>query len=85
MSDITMIVETESGAVYQFRDGYVRRISDAPMRDKGEWVRLLDKAYPVLGQPMLLILEGLDPGAMLTQRITTPVFNIEVVSGDDAR
>ena len=77
MSDITMIVETESGAVYQFCDGYVRRLSDSPMRDGGEWIELLGEARPILGRPMLLALAPLDPEAAWTQRITTPVVNIE--------
>ena len=89
-----MIVHTESGAAYQFtKDGSkVRRlrkrnpvdpeaVERAELRQDGSWLTLFTPAEPIVGHPMSLMLEPLDPpqfeGAQVTLRQTSVVIGIE--------
>lgn len=72
-----MIVTTESGTIYEFDGPKMRRISDEAMRRDGEWISLLSKPHPFVGEPMFLALEPLAMDADVTMRITTPVISIE--------
>jgi len=73
-------VRTESGACYQFKPGFVRRVSsDHEMRKDGRWLQVFARNPIRLGESMLIWLEPLDPEATITQRITTPVVSIEQV------
>ncbi len=90
-----MRVYTESGAVYEitkngakFRrlknrlehdpEAEVPRVS---LRQDGKWLKLFAAPEPVVGAPMTLLVEPLDPpqfaGADVTVRTTTVVIGIE--------
>lgn len=76
---MSLEVTTESGAVYEFRNGLseVRRRgdhSDTEMRKDGIWVAC--EAMEVqIGRPMVLMLDGVAPVGP-TLRTTTPVLSI---------
>lgn len=87
-------VHTASGTVYQFtKDGMkVRRLRHrnpvdpeaeerSELRQDGLWLHLYEPAIPVVGLPMVLAYEVLDPpqeeGASVTIRTTTPVVAVE--------
>ena len=89
-----MIVHTESGACYQFTKdgGKFRRLRKrneidpeaterSVLRQDGSWLKLFRPAEPVVGLPMTLLVEPLDPpqfeGAEVTVRTTTVVIGIE--------
>ena len=90
-----MKVTTESGAVYEFtKDGSkFRRLrnkldvdpeAEVPrvaLRQDGRWLRLFTPVEPVVGQPMVLMVEPLDPpqfeGATVTVRSTSVVVGVE--------
>ena len=80
MRDITTEIQTESGAVYQFKPGFVRRLSSGPeMRRDGQWIKVFSATPPINGESMIIWLEPLDPEATITRRITTPVVSAKVV------
>lgn len=91
-----MIVHTESGAAYQFTKdgGKFRRLRkrnevdpEAPERavhrKDGHWLTLFEPVEPVVGQPMTLLVEPVEPPlvegmpAGLTVRMSTVVIGIE--------
>lgn len=89
-----MRVTTESGTVYEFtKDGgkfrRLRKRNDvdpeaverSELRQDGQWLTLFQEVEPVVGAPMTLLVEPLDPpqveGATVTVRMTTVVIGIE--------
>ena len=77
--DITE-VRTESGTTYEFRSGFVRRVSSThEMRQDGGWLKVFSMGAPTIGESMVIWLEPLDPEATFTRRITSPVVSMERV------
>lgn len=89
-----MRVTTESGTVYEFtKDGTRFRrlrkrnpidpeaVERSELRQDGQWLKLFQPAEVVVGQPMSLLVEPLDPpqfvGATVTVRMTTVVIGVE--------
>lgn len=85
-----MRVTTETGSVYEFTGGSVRRVNDtAQKRADGSWVRLITMfpKTPEVGYSMVLVLESLsalgpdDDGRELhggsTTRTTSRVTRVE--------
>jgi hypothetical protein len=90
-----MKATTESGAVYEFtKDGSkFRRLKNKLARDPeaevprvdlrqdGKWLTLFQPVEPVVGLPMTLFVEPLDPpqieGASITVRHTSVVVGVE--------
>lgn len=87
-----MRVETESGAVYEFRPGQVRRVNDSDVkRGDGVWLTLhaMYPVTPVVGMAMVIVVdslagygpddEGFEAGedAEVTTRTTTRVVSVE--------
>ena len=73
-----MRVKTESGSLYEFEDGKIRRTNeDADLRRDNEWlaVQLPDPRGPQIGQSMLIGLEPLGEGN-ITFRRTSRVVEI---------
>ena len=88
---MTTLIDTESGARYEFDGGRVRRVNpDHNKRGDGEWQVLVSRfpETPVVGSPMVLVMESLsrygedDYGTSpefvgdTTTRTTTPVVRI---------
>lgn len=73
-----MIVETESGSIYQI-DGmrFWRSNDEAPLRRDGQWLQLLEIPCPTIGLPMVLVVEPLALEANATFRHTTMVTRID--------
>jgi len=82
-------VTTESGAVYEFAEGRVRRVNESHVkRADGDWVRLVTMfpKTPEVGVGMVLVLESLaehgpdDYGTRVpdatTTRVTTRVTEV---------
>ena len=90
-----MKATTESGAVYEFtKDGTkFRRLKNkldrdpeaevprVDLRQDGKWLKLFKPVEPVVGHPMVLMVEPLDPpqfeGATVTMRQTSVVVGVE--------
>jgi hypothetical protein len=72
-----MIVKTETGSVYEFDEGRVRRVEYTHgLRRDDEWVDC-DIVYgPIVGESMVLALEPLSETADLTVRRTSRVIQI---------
>lgn len=88
---MTTLIDTESGARYEFDGGRVRRVNpDHNKRGDGEWQVLVSRfpETPVVGSPMVLVMESLsrygedDYGTSpefvgdTTTRTTTPVVRM---------
>lgn len=86
-----LVFETESGARYWVKGGYVKRLhQDHVKRADGRWLELVE--FPVLdiGFPAILRLtplsefgpddDGIEGTAIFTTRTTTPVTGIQVNS-----
>lgn len=74
-----MRVHTETGSVYEFRNGRfeVRRIEHThDLRRDGEWIKVISSSPPEVGHSMELGLEPLGEGDV-TFRITSRVIKIE--------
>lgn len=84
-----LVFETESGARYWVKGGYVKRLNpDHEKRGDGKWLELVE--YPVLdiGFPAILRLtplnelgtddDGIEGTAIFTTRTTTPLTGIQV-------
>lgn len=73
-----MIVTTETGSVYEFRDGRVCRVmSNHVLRRDGDWLRMRVLVTPVVGESMALYLEPLGDGDT-TVRVTSLVTSVEL-------
>lgn len=84
-------VTTESGAVYEFADGKVRRVNEShEKRGDGEWQKLVNINAPIeTGKRMVLTLESLsrygsddegtapEDASPFTTRTTTRVRSID--------
>lgn len=72
-----MIVKTETGSVYEFDAGKVRRVEYThDLRRDGDWVECEIIHGPAVGEPMVLALEPLGEGADVTIRRTSLVVRI---------
>ena len=74
-----MIVRTESGAVYDIRDGLVRREGgENPLRRDGEFRPMVVMSPPVVGERLRIMYEpgGIATEGIVTFRETTPVVSI---------
>ena len=73
-----MIVHTESGSRYEITETHVRR-TNPTMGKRGDdvWQPLLSVAFPVVGEPMFLVMESLaelgpdDDGNRVQGSVTT--------------
>jgi len=75
-----MKVHTETGSIYEFRNGRfeVRRIeSTHDMRGDGEWIKVYGSSPPEVGYSMRLALAPLADDADVTYRTTSRVTHIE--------
>ena len=72
-------ITTQSGSIYQFEKGRVRRVnSDFSLRRDEDWIELHKPARIVIGEPMQLILEPLGENKDgFTRRDTTIVKSIK--------
>lgn len=73
-----MFVTTESGAQYEFNADLtsVRRVSDTyEMRADNHWVPCSLCAPIAVGEPLILVLQGIAPDADFTLRVSTPVVS----------
>ena len=57
-----MIVETETGSIYLFDQGWVMRLRDgetteSALRRDGDWLQLLSIPLIAVGEPMRLVLQ----------------------------
>lgn len=69
-----MLVHTESGSVYQFEDGMVRRVGARDMRGDGEWLPYRMVGSVEVGQPLVM---GITlPGGIDTVRMTSHVVGV---------
>lgn len=75
--EVIEVITTESGSVYEIRDGHIRRVSTENMRKDGEWIKLYSCTDPYIGESMQFILEPLGEGDF-TVRTTTPVVSCEI-------
>ena len=75
-----MIVETETGSIYLFDQGWVMRLRDgetteSALRRDGDWLQLLSAPAVTVGQSINLMLQPLGEG-YATLRITSRVTAI---------
>jgi hypothetical protein len=71
-------VTTESGSIYEIdNEGLkVRRVpgdEEIGLRRDGEWLDLTERAYPKVGFGMIMHINAIVEGVVMTQRHTTPV------------
>lgn len=74
-----MRVHTETGSIYEFRNGRfeVRRVEHThDLRRDGEWIKVISSSPPEVGRSMALGLEPLGAGDV-TYRVTSRVTKIE--------
>lgn len=72
-----MIVKTETGSVYEFDAGKVRRVEFTHgLRRDDDWLGCEIVYGPTIGEPMVLALEPLGEGMDVTIRRTSPVVRI---------
>lgn len=70
-------VTTETGSRYEIEGAKIRRVNtSAEKRGDGLWLQLANEPIPIVGQPMVLILESLsamgpdDSGAVVPGGVT---------------
>lgn len=69
-------VKTETGSVYEFFEGKVRRVGQHDLRRDGEWLNILAMAPWKIGEPLVMKLEPLGEGPY-TIRTTSRITAIE--------
>lgn len=72
-----MKIRTETGSLYEVVDDKMRRVIPGleELRRDGDWLQVLSRTEPLIGQPMKFVLEPLGEGDV-TFRVTSAVVAI---------